>query len=58
MARKEETMPYIRKYSQELSEIVINSHIGLYVNDFTLDIGEEGHASLQELLRRAQSADR
>ncbi len=58
MDHREETMPFIRKYSQELSEIVIHSHIGLYVNDFTLDIGEEGHASLQELLRRAQSADR
>jgi 1,4-dihydroxy-6-naphthoate synthase len=58
LKHKEETMPFIRKYSQELSEIVINSHIGLYVNDFTLDMGEEGHTSLQELLRRAQSANR
>jgi 1,4-dihydroxy-6-naphthoate synthase len=58
MGHREETMPFIRKYSQELSESVIDSHIGLYVNDFTLDIGKEGHASLQELLRRAQSACR
>jgi len=57
MDHREETMPFIRKYSQELSRMVIDSHIGLYVNDFTLDIGEEGHASLLELLLRAQCAD-
>jgi 1,4-dihydroxy-6-naphthoate synthase len=49
-------MPFIKKYSQELSEIVINNHIGLYVNEFTLDMGEEGLASLNELLGRAKSA--
>jgi len=51
-----ESMPFIKKYSQELSEIVINNHIGLYVNDFTLDMGEEGLASLNELLGRAKRA--
>ena len=58
IAHRKEAMPFIRDYSQELSEIVINNHIGLYVNDFTLDMGEEGIASLNELLRRAQTADR
>ncbi len=51
-----EAMPFIRKYAQELSEIVINNHIGLYVNDFTIDMGEQGAASLKELLLRAQKA--
>jgi len=57
LGHREEAMPFIGKYSQELSEPVINSHIGLYVNDFTIDMGDEGAASLQELLRRAQKAD-
>ena len=56
IAHKDEAMPFIKKYSQELSEIVINSHIGLYVNDFTLEMGEEGLASLNELIGRAKSA--
>ena len=56
MAHRDEAMPFIKKYSQELSEIVINNHIGLYVNEFTLDMGEEGLASLNELLGRAKSA--
>src|SRR5208283_2765400 len=49
-----EAMPFIKKYAQELSEPVINNHIGLYVNDFTLNMGEEGSSSLKELLRRAK----
>jgi 1,4-dihydroxy-6-naphthoate synthase len=57
-AHREEAMPFIKKHSQELSEMVINSHIGLYVNNFTLDMGEEGSASLKELLRRADLANR
>ena len=58
IANRNEAMPYIREHSQELSETVINNHIGLYVNDFTLDMGEEGIASLNELLLRARYADR
>lgn len=54
-SHREETMPFIKKHSQELSEVVINSHIGLYVNDFTMDMGDKGLSSLKELLRRAES---
>lgn len=53
-SHRDEAMPFIKKYSQELSEIVINNHIGLYVNDFTLDMGDAGFAALKELLRRAK----
>jgi len=55
-AHSDEAMPYIKRYSQELSESVIYSHIGLYVNDFTADMGGEGRAALDELLKRAESA--
>jgi 1,4-dihydroxy-6-naphthoate synthase len=55
-AHTAETMPFIRQYSQELSESVINNHIGLYVNDFTSDMGDEGRAALDELLKRAGAA--
>jgi 1,4-dihydroxy-6-naphthoate synthase len=55
MSNREEALPFIRQYSQELSEKVIMEHISLYVNDYTLDIGEDGLASLDELLKRANS---
>lgn len=50
---KDEVMPFIKDYSQELSEEVILRHIDLYVNNFTIDIGIEGDNALQELVKRA-----
>jgi 1,4-dihydroxy-6-naphthoate synthase len=48
-----EALTFIRRYSQELAETVINKHIDLYVNEFSIDMGEEGRAALDELLTRA-----
>lgn len=56
MRNRQEALPFIKKHSQELSEVVINSHIDLYVNAFSLDMGGEGSSALKELLRRAKSA--
>lgn len=46
---------YIREHAQELDEAVISAHIGLYVNDFSLDLGEEGVAAVETLLQRAEN---
>jgi 1,4-dihydroxy-6-naphthoate synthase len=51
-----EPMDYIKKHSQELSEDVINQHINLYVNDFSIDVGQEGEKAVTELLSRAENA--
>lgn len=45
----EESLPYIREHAQELSDQVTQSHIDLYVNDFSLDFGEEGKAAIKRL---------
>jgi 1,4-dihydroxy-6-naphthoate synthase len=50
---KEEPKMYIKQHSQELEESVIEQHINLYVNDFSLDIREEGLSAVRELFRRA-----
>ncbi|PKN11812.1 MAG: 1,4-dihydroxy-6-naphthoate synthase [Deltaproteobacteria bacterium HGW-Deltaproteobacteria-4] len=52
----EETRPYIRSHAQELDDAVIQQHIDLYVNHFSLDLGEEGLAAVHELLHRAAAA--
>jgi 1,4-dihydroxy-6-naphthoate synthase len=49
-------MRYIKKHSQELSDDVINRHIDLYVNDFSIDVGDEGKRAVTELLSRAEDA--
>lgn len=55
-AHPEETRAYIRAHAQELDDIVIDQHIALYVNQFSLDLGDEGLAAVQELLHRATAA--
>jgi len=50
----EESRTYIKQHAQELEDNVINSHIGLYVNDFSRDLGEEGVKAVETLLARAE----
>ena len=46
---------YIRTHAQELEEEVIDSHIRLYVNDYSRDLGDDGLAAVHDLLQRAQA---
>ncbi|MBM9537361.1 1,4-dihydroxy-6-naphthoate synthase [Desulfobulbus alkaliphilus] len=55
-AHPDEGFAYIRSHAQELEIDVIRSHIGLYVNDFSRELGDEGRAAVQELLRRGAEA--
>jgi 1,4-dihydroxy-6-naphthoate synthase len=52
-AHTDEAMPYIRNYARELSDNVIKSHIGLYVNDFSIDLGTEGKDAITFLYQKA-----
>ncbi|EKJ85834.1 putative solute-binding protein [Leptospira meyeri] len=51
-----EMMDYIRSNSQNKDDAVIKSHINLYVNDFTKNLGNEGHGAVEYLLKRAIEA--
>jgi len=44
----ETVMPYVRKYSQEMDDEVMMSHIKLYVNEFSRDLGDLGNKSIEE----------
>ncbi|HDH05145.1 MAG TPA: 1,4-dihydroxy-6-naphthoate synthase [Nitrospirae bacterium] len=55
-SNRDEPMNYIKEHSQELSDDVINRHINLYVNDDSVDIGQEGERAVIELLSRAEEA--
>ena len=52
----EHCLPYIRRHSQETADAVVQSHIGLYVNDFSRDLGEEGKAAISAFLQRGREA--
>jgi 5,8-dihydroxy-2-naphthoate synthase len=47
---------YIALHAAEMSPDVQRRHIELYVNEFTRDLGDEGYAAAEALLRRAHRA--
>lgn len=49
-AHPEASKSYIKSHAQELSESVTQAHIQLYVNDFSLDMGDQGRAAVKKLL--------
>jgi 1,4-dihydroxy-6-naphthoate synthase len=51
----QEPRAYIKDHAQELDDKVIDAHINLYVNDFSLDLGEEGINAVETLLARAEA---
>ena len=40
---------YVKEHSQEMSEEVMRKHIDLYVNNFSIDLGEEGQVAIENL---------
>ena len=50
-----ETESYIKKYAREMSSAVIRRHIDLYVNDFTIEIGEQGKEAVEALFEMARN---
>ncbi|MGA1196484.1 MAG: menaquinone biosynthesis family protein [Candidatus Latescibacterota bacterium] len=47
---------YIRQHAQEMDEQVMQQHIDLYVNDYTLDYMSDGEAAITDLYQRAEAA--
>ena len=50
------TQEYVLAYANELEPRIVSQHIELYVNEFTDELGEEGYAAVEALLRRAADA--
>ncbi|MFJ1755641.1 1,4-dihydroxy-6-naphthoate synthase [Kitasatospora sp. NPDC088134] len=44
---------YVLAHAQEMDPAVAEQHIGLYVNEFTADLGADGYAAVRGLLTRA-----
>ncbi len=44
-------MPYIRQYAQEMDEKVMQSHINLYVNDYSKELGINGKNAIIKLFK-------
>jgi 1,4-dihydroxy-6-naphthoate synthase len=46
---------YVKIHAQEMSVTVMRKHIDLYVNAFSVDLGEDGKKAVQELLKVFQA---
>lgn len=52
-----EVMPYVRQYAQEMEEAVMKQHIDLYVNDYTLNLGQKGKSAVNTLFEVAEKQE-
>lgn len=48
-----ESAAYIAAHAQEMEPEVIRNHIALYVNEFSVDLGDQGEEAVRQLLSRA-----
>ena len=55
-AHPDEVLHYCKQHSQEMDETVMKSHIDLYVNDFSLDLGQEGLAAVRRLFDESETS--
>jgi len=51
-------LPTMRRHAQEFDDRVLMQHVDLYVNDWTVDLGDTGRRALDELSDRAAAAGR
>lgn len=57
LASRDSALPTMRHYAQEFDDAVLFRHVDLYVNNWTLELGEVGQQALNELSRRAQAVE-
>jgi 1,4-dihydroxy-6-naphthoate synthase len=51
MAHPNDSMPYTCQYAQEMSEDVMRKHIALYVNYYSVNLGEKGRAAVHHMYK-------
>jgi 1,4-dihydroxy-6-naphthoate synthase len=55
LADREAPLPTMRAHAQEFDDAVLMQHVDLYVNDWTVDLGDIGRTALAALSARAAS---
>ena len=56
LANRNETLETMRQYAQEFNDEVLFSHVDLYVNQWTVNLGETGTRALRVLSDKAKEA--
>jgi 1,4-dihydroxy-6-naphthoate synthase len=52
-----ESLGFIKQHSQTMDEEVMYKHIELYVNEYSLDLGEKGKEAIEKMLKKAVHKD-
>lgn len=50
----DDVMPFVRAHAQAMDDRVMQAHIDLYVNHYTLDLGPDGKKAVAEMMRIAR----
>ncbi len=53
-ANPRSSLNFVKANAQEMSEEVMYKHIELYVNDYSIDLGEDGKKAIEILFKKAQ----
>ena len=48
-----DALPFVRRHAQAMDEAVMRNHIQLYVNDFSVHLGEKGREAITTLYEKA-----
>ena len=48
-----DSLPFVKKHAQAMDESVMRSHIELYVNDFSVDLGVKGREAITALFNKS-----
>ena len=51
-ANPKDSLPFVRQHAQSMEESVMRSHIELYVNDFSVDLGVKGRKAINTLYEK------
>ncbi len=55
LEQRRAALAYALEFGRGIDTELADRFVGMYVNDYTTDYGDEGRAAVQELLRRAQA---
>ncbi len=54
LSESHSVLPFVRLHAQEMAEEVIQAHIALYVNDYSLNLGVEGQLAVSRFLSESK----
>jgi 1,4-dihydroxy-6-naphthoate synthase len=55
LAHREASRPFVREHAQEMSDDVMSRHIELYVNEYSVDLGDDGKRAVTVLFEKARA---